>query len=106
MFEIDPPTDKQSIAAALEKLEREIGTYFKGLSVEAFLAPQGAAWSPCGHLEHLTKAVAPVAGAMRRPRWLLALMFLGANDRMAWSVEKVFCSMKVGRSFSSKNRRR
>ncbi len=75
MFEIDPPTDKQSIANALEKLDGEIGDYFQALSTEEFLAPQGAAWSPSGHLQHLTKAVAPLAGAMRLPRLLLRLRF-------------------------------
>ena len=75
MFEIDPPTDKQSIADALERLDGEIGDYFAGLPIEAFLAPQGTAWSPAGHLRHLTKSVAPVAGAMRLPHLLLKLRF-------------------------------
>ncbi len=75
MFEIDPPTDKTSIAAALERLDGEIADYFEALSVEEFLAPQGDAWSPCGHLVHLNKSVSPVAQALRLPKLLLALRF-------------------------------
>ena len=63
VFEFDEPSDRRSIAAALERLESEIADYFAELSVEEFLAPQGEAWSPCGHLRHLVKSVVPVAGA-------------------------------------------
>ena len=75
MFEIATPTNKQSIADTLERLDDEIGDYFEGLSIEEFFAPQGAAWSPCGHLHHLIKSVVPVAGAMRKPRFVLRLLF-------------------------------
>lgn len=75
MFEIDPPTDKASIVAALERLDGEIADFFEALSVEELMAPQGEAWSPCGHLVHLNKSVSAVTGALRLPRLLLALRF-------------------------------
>lgn len=75
MFEFDPPSDKPSIIATLEGLDREIGDYFEGLSLEEFFAPQGEAWSPCGHLVHLNKSVGAVARALRVPRLLLGLRF-------------------------------
>ncbi len=75
MFDFDPPSDKPSILAVLETLDHEIGDYFEALSLDEFLAPQGDAWSPEGHLRHLTKAVAAVAGGMRVPRLLLGLRF-------------------------------
>ena len=75
LFEIAAPTDKRSIVDALETLDNEIGDYFEALSMEEFFAPQGTAWSPCGHLVHLIKSVSPLARAMALPRLLLALRF-------------------------------
>lgn len=75
VFDFDPPSDKSSILDVLEKLDGEIAGYLEALSIEEFFAPQGEAWSPCGHLVHLNKAVGPLAQAMRLPRFLLALRF-------------------------------
>ena len=83
MFEIDPPSDKRSIVDALERLDGEIGDYLEALSVEEFMAPQGDAWSPCGHLVHLNKSVAAVTRAMRLPKLLLALRFGRSGDGSA-----------------------
>lgn len=83
MFEIEPPTDKPSIAASLERLDCEIGDYFEALSIEEFFAPQAEAWSPCGHLVHLNKAVSAVAQALRLPKLLVALRSGRSRDGSA-----------------------
>ena len=83
VFDFEAPTDKQSIIATLEGLDREIGDYFEALSLEEFFADQGEHWSPCGHLVHLNKSMAAVIQALKVPRLLLALRFGRTRDGSA-----------------------
>lgn len=75
MFEIDEPESRDSIAAGLERLHREIADYFGGLPTATFLEPQGEYWSPSYHLRHLVKSVRAVAKAMCMPKVVLGLLF-------------------------------
>ena len=59
---------------------QEIGDYLEGFTVEEFLAPQGAKWSPEGHLRHLIKSVRAVTRGMGMPKILLGLLYGSARE--------------------------
>jgi hypothetical protein len=72
VFEIEPPPrSRTEISAALDALERETAVRLEELSDEEFLTPQGAHWSPAGHVRHLAKSVRAVARGMALPAVVL-----------------------------------
>ncbi|MEM7050170.1 MAG: DinB family protein [Acidobacteriota bacterium] len=79
MFEITTPTDRETLAAGLGRLQAEIHQHFSDLPLETFFAPQGEFWSPEGHLRHLNKSVRAVGQGMAIPKLLLRLRF-GASQ--------------------------
>lgn len=79
MFEFDPPRSTKSLLTALESQSVEIDSYMAARTTEEFLAPQGEAWSPAGHMRHLVKSVRAVNKGMGLPRPALRLLFGGAR---------------------------
>ncbi|MEM9599050.1 MAG: hypothetical protein AAGD06_32585, partial [Acidobacteriota bacterium] len=64
MFDIEPPSSKETLAPTLSRLHDEIVTYLEAMPTQQFVTPQGEAWSPAGHLRHLVKSVKAVAYGM------------------------------------------
>ncbi len=75
MFAFEPPRTTEELTGSLGELGGEIEDYLGSMDLAVFEEPQGEHWSPAEHLSHLTIAVRAVAGAMARPRFLLALRF-------------------------------
>lgn len=75
MFDIEPPSSKETLAPTLSRLHDEIVTYLEAMPTQQFVTPQGEAWSPAGHLRHLVKSVKAVAYGMGMPKLALALRF-------------------------------
>ncbi len=78
MFQERVPTSRQEIREALLEQRREIAAYLATFHDEAFFAAQGEHWSPAGHLRHLNKSVAAVAGGVKQPR--IALLAFGRSS--------------------------
>ncbi len=69
------PATKAEILNALIASDRTAAVFWERFSDAEFFAPLGEAWSPAENLLHLIKSIAPVALALRLPRWLLRLLF-------------------------------
>jgi hypothetical protein len=74
-FETGAPHTGAEHSNALGALLSAGTAYLVTLPEAAFFAPQGNAWSPAGHIRHLRKAGAPLALALKLPRWMIALRF-------------------------------
>jgi hypothetical protein len=88
VFEFDPPRSTESLLATLESQSAEIDAYMDSFSTEDFLAPQGEAWSPAGHLRHLVKSVRAVTRGMAMPKLALRALF-GTTSEGSRSFEEV-----------------
>lgn len=88
MFEIARPESKETLQAELDRLHAEIADYAGSFATAEFLAPQGEAWSPAGHLRHLIRSVRAVARGMGLPKLLLGLRF-GVSRRPSRSFAEV-----------------
>ncbi len=77
MFELEVPGTREEIRQALAAQEQEIRSFLDGFGLETFFAPQGAHWSPAGHVRHLNKTVGAVANGMGQPR--VALLAFGRS---------------------------
>ena len=75
MFETGTPHTGPEVRLALEQLVGEGVEYMASFSDETFFRPQGAAWSPAGHIRHLRRASSPLVVAFRLPRLLLGFRF-------------------------------
>lgn len=74
-FETGAPATGGDHSNALGTLLASGSAYLASLPDPAFLAPQGTAWSPAGHIRHLRKVGAALARALKLPRWVLLLRF-------------------------------
>jgi hypothetical protein len=76
-FEFTPrePETRDEILAQLRELHRVSTAFWDSFPIDAFFAPVGSGWSPAGNVRHLTKAMRPLARALRLPRFLLGLLF-------------------------------
>ena len=88
MPQVDPPTTRDEILAALRKLHDESTWFWKGFSTDAFFRPLGEAWSPADNVRHLTKSIGAVGRGLRFPRLALRLRF-GAAKRPSRTYEQV-----------------
>ena len=77
---VEPPVTGEEIARALERLHQDSVALYATLSTAAFLAPQGAAWSPADHVRHLTKSMRALNRGLRLPRLVLRLRFGRARN--------------------------
>lgn len=87
MFDLEVPTSRAEIRAALLHQQEEIAAYVDRFSDDSFFAAQGEHWSPAGHLRHLNKSVRAVAGGVRQPR--LALLAFGRSKSGSRSYDEV-----------------
>ena len=69
------PSTGLAIGGELRRVHAESEAYWGGWTTAAFFAPLGTSWSPADHVRHLTKAMRPVAAALRAPRWALRIAF-------------------------------
>lgn len=57
------------------KTSDEVADFFSELDADTFFAARGNRWSYAKNLDHLVRAVSPVARAMRLPKLMLRLLF-------------------------------
>ena len=69
------PRTTDEIRQALRDLHDSSTEFWSSLPAEERFEPQGEAWSPVQHLEHLGSSNAPVAGALGTPKPLILLRF-------------------------------
>lgn len=74
-FATGAPADRTALLTALRHVHADGHAFALALPVARGFAPQGDRWSLAEHLRHLTRSTAPVAHALRVPRWLLRLRF-------------------------------
>lgn len=74
-FDTGVPASGPEFADALGALLASGNAYLATVPDAAFFAPQGSAWSPAGHVRHLQASSAPLALALKLPRWVLSLRF-------------------------------
>ena len=74
-FETGTPFTGTDHSNGLGALLASGSAYLASLPDSVFFAPQGNAWSPAGHIRHLRKAGAPLARALKLPRWMISLRF-------------------------------
>lgn len=78
-FDTGSPYSARELSAAINKLVAEGNAQLRALPLAQFFEPQGDRWSPAEHIRHLRKSTAPVATALRVPRWILLLRFGRVN---------------------------
>jgi hypothetical protein len=74
-FATGTPATGADVGHALGALLASGTAYLSTLPDPVFFAPQGAAWSPAGHIRHLHGSAEPLVLALRLPRWMLGLRF-------------------------------
>jgi hypothetical protein len=87
-MESPAPKTREEIVRALAGVEREVATFFGGLSNEDFVRREGEAWTPAEHLRHLDRSVRAVTRGLGYPRWLLRLRF-GKSKQPSRSYNEV-----------------
>ncbi len=87
-FETGTPVTGADHSHALGTLLASGSAYLASLPNSVFFSRQGNAWSPAGHIRHLHKAGAPLARALKLPRWMIALRF-GTWDGVSRSFAEV-----------------
>ena len=71
----ETPYAKDELMLFLEQSYQDVRVFFAELDDATFFRPQGEAWSPAQHLDHLCRAVAPLAQAMVLPKLVLRFRF-------------------------------
>ena len=66
---------KTELIAALKESNQRAATWFLEIPASDFFVRQGEIWSPSDNLDHLIKAVKPIARALKLPRITLQTMF-------------------------------
>jgi len=87
-FETGAPVSGRDLSHALAALNASGSAYLTAMSDARFFAPQGKAWSPAEHVRHLQQSTAPLALALKLPRWLLGLRF-GQSSRPSRSFAEI-----------------
>jgi DinB family protein len=62
------PHTGPELADAIARGADEVAAFMGGFDPERCFAPQGEAWSPAEHLEHLVRSVRPLAKGLAQPR--------------------------------------
>jgi hypothetical protein len=79
---------KDELIEALKESNQRAETWFLGIPASDFFTRQGEVWSPSDNLDHLIKAVKPVAKALRLPKITLQAMF-GKTEKASMSYEEL-----------------
>lgn len=83
-----PPFLQPTLIQALSEVESDVAAFFASLSPEAFILPDGAAWSPAEHLDHLNISVSATARGFSASRLLLRVRF-GRSQRASRSYPEL-----------------
>ena len=87
-MDLSATATRDEIVRALADVEREVATFFGGLSREDFVRREGEAWTPAEHLRHLDRSVRAVTRGLEYPRWVLRLRF-GRSKQPSRSYDEV-----------------
>ena len=71
----------------------EFSAFFSAIDARDFISARGSQWSYARNVDHLVRSVAPVANAMRLPKFLLRILFgIGKTKR---SYQQIHDSYKA-----------
>jgi hypothetical protein len=79
---------KAELIAALEDSNQRAENWFNEMPAQDFFTRQGEVWSPSDNVDHLIRAVKPIAKALRLPKVTLQVMF-GKPEKLPMSYEEL-----------------
>ena len=74
------PHTQAELILALTRSKQDVAVFFAGIDTGSFFAHPEGVWSAAENLDHLIRAVSPVAKALRIPRLLTRLAFGAAKS--------------------------
>lgn len=98
-FETGEPHSGPELSQALTRLVTQGTAFLASMPDGGFFAPQGQAWSPAEHVRHLQKSSAPLALALKLPRFILRLRFgsrTGPSRNFARMRELYLAELEAG----------
>lgn len=82
---------KSELLAALIDSNQRAESWFSAMPAKDFFTRQGDVWSPSDNVDHLIRAVKPIAKALKLPKFTLQAMF-GKPAKPSMSYEEL-CKM-------------
>lgn len=79
---------KSELIIALNDSNRRAENWFSTMPVNDFFTRHGDVWSPADNVDHMIKAVKPVAKALKLPKFTLQAMF-GKSDNPSMTYEEL-----------------
>src|SRR5215211_8633246 len=79
---------KSDLIAALQDSNQRAENWFLEIPADNFFTRHGEVWSPSDNVDHLIKAVKPIAKALKLPKLTLHAMF-GKPSRSSWTYEEL-----------------
>lgn len=79
---------KSELVAALKDSNQRAEEWFSAMPTKDFFTRHGAAWSPSDNVDHLIRAVKPIAKALKLPKITLQAMF-GKPVKPSMSYEEL-----------------
>jgi uncharacterized damage-inducible protein DinB len=83
-----PIQSKPEIIAALRDSNERAQAWFSAIPTQDYFTRQGEVWSAADNVDHMIKAVKPIAKALKLPKITLQAMF-GKADRDSRTYEEV-----------------
>ena len=81
-------TSREELIAALKDSNQRAAAWFGDIPPADFFMRQGEVWSPSDNLDHLIRAVKPIATALKLPKVTLQAMF-GKAEKASMSYDKL-----------------
>jgi len=79
---------KSDLIAALQDSNQRAENWFLEIPADNFFTRHGEVWSPSDNVDHLIKAVKPIAKALKLPKITLQVMF-GKPEKPSMSYEEL-----------------
>jgi hypothetical protein len=79
---------KSALIAALKDSNQRAENWFSAMPAKDFFTRHGEVWSPSDNVDHLIKAVKPIAKALKLPKITLQAMF-GKPEKPSMSYEEL-----------------
>lgn len=79
---------KAEILAALKDSNRRAENWFHAMHAKDFFTRHGDVWSPSDNVDHLIRAVKPIAKALKLPKFTLQAMF-GKPEKPSMTYEEL-----------------
>jgi hypothetical protein len=79
---------KAEILAALEDSNQRAENWFQAIPAKDFFTRHGEVWSQSDNVDHLVRAVKPIAKALKLPKFTLQAMF-GKPEKPSMSYEEL-----------------